>query len=55
MILDTHALVQFDEENSIAVVGVRRFITKDDGKILVTWHDGKKYEATVILTGILVK
>lgn len=54
--LDTHALVNFDTENCSSIVPLKRVERQDglcDGDpCKVTWSNSKKYNATIICSGI---
>ena len=54
---DTHALVNFSDENSCSIVPIKRLERKerlhvgDDCHVI--WSDKKKYSGTLILSGKL--
>ena len=55
--LDTHALVNFDTENSLSIVPLK-WVERQDGlrdgdPCKVTWSNGKKYNATFICSDIV--
>ena len=57
LILDTHALVHFNEDNTSAIVPIKRLVKEDNlttgHQCSVLWSNRKKYAGTLVCSGIL--
>ena len=56
MLTDTHVLVYFQKDDSTSIIPMKRMEQKDGlnvgDKCNVTWSNNKKYEGTVMFSGM---